>query len=171
VTAPVRPEARRSLRILLADDNAVNQLLTSRLLERQGHQVVVCRNGREALERLDQEHVDLVLMDVQMPEMDGFEATAAIRTKEATTGAHVPILAMTAHALKGDRDRCLAAGMDDYVSKPIHPDKLFEAITRLLASRPGGMDGALARPSDPSARFAAAEQGGDGAIAVASETT
>jgi signal transduction histidine kinase/DNA-binding response OmpR family regulator len=132
VTEHVLPEDRRSLRILLAEDNAVNQLLASRLLEKQGHHVVACGNGREALERLGKEHFDLILMDVLMPEIDGFEATAAIRKKEEATGARIPIIAMTANALKGDRERCLAAGMDDYVSKPIHPNALFEAIERLL---------------------------------------
>jgi two-component system sensor histidine kinase/response regulator len=114
----------------------VNQLIASRLLEKRGHHVVTSGNGREALERLDKEHFDLVLMDIEMPEIDGFEATATIRKKEETTGARVPIIAMTAHALKGDRERCLAAGMDDYVSKPIQPNALFEAIERLLPSQP-----------------------------------
>ena len=120
------------MRILLAEDNPVNQLVASRLLEKQGHHVVTCGNGRQALERLDQERFDLILMDVEMPEIDGFEATATIRKQEETTAARIPIIAMTAHALKGDRERCLAAGMDDYVSKPIQAGALFEAIERLL---------------------------------------
>jgi CheY-like chemotaxis protein len=132
VTGHAVREERRKLRILLAEDNPVNQLVASRLLEKQGHHVVACGNGRQALERLDQERFDLILMDVEMPEIDGFEATATIRMKEATTGARIPIIAMTAHALKGDRDRCLAAGMDDYVSKPIQPSALFEAIEKLM---------------------------------------
>jgi CheY-like chemotaxis protein len=132
VTEHMLREERRSLRILLAEDNPVNQLLASRLLQKQGHHVVTSATGREALERLDKERFDLVLMDVEMPEIDGFEATATIRRNEATTGARIPIIAMTAHALMGDRERCLAAGMDEYVSKPIQPKVLFEAIDRLL---------------------------------------
>jgi signal transduction histidine kinase/DNA-binding response OmpR family regulator len=133
VTEHALPEERRSLRILLAEDNPVNQLVAARLLEKQGHHVVTSGNGRQALERLEKERFDLILMDVGMPEIDGFEATAMIRRQEEeTTGAHIPIIAMTAHALKGDRERCLAAGMDDYVSKPIQPGALFEAIEKLL---------------------------------------
>jgi CheY-like chemotaxis protein len=118
--------SRASLRVLLAEDNAVNQRLVVRLLEKSGHQVVVVNNGLEALAALDQESFDLVLMDVQMPEMDGFEATAAIREKEKESGTHQQIIALTAHAMKGDRDRCLAAGMDGYLSKPIQAKELFE---------------------------------------------
>ncbi|HXC78449.1 MAG TPA: response regulator, partial [Candidatus Acidoferrum sp.] len=132
VTEHALPGKRGSLRILLAEDNPVNQLVASRLLEKQGHHVVTSSNGRQAIERLDQERFDLILMDVEMPEVDGFEATATIRGKEEATGARIPIIAMTAHALTGDRERCLAAGMDDYVSKPIQPHALFEAIDRLL---------------------------------------
>ncbi len=121
-------EAGALLRILLAEDNAVNQRLTSRLLEKQGHQVVVAANGREALERLEHESFDLVLMDIQMPEVDGFEATAAIRRHELVTGGHLPILAMTAHAMQGDEERCLAAGMDGYLSKPINAGEFLAAV-------------------------------------------
>ena len=124
-------EAHRNLRILLAEDNAVNQTLAIRLLEKRGHTVVLANNGREALVILEHGapgEFDLALMDIQMPEMDGFEATAAIREIEKTTGFHLPIIAMTAHAMKGDKERCLAAGMDGYVAKPIHPDELFHAI-------------------------------------------
>src|SRR5207248_7155146 len=96
-------QAARGLRVLLAEDNAVNQKLAVRLLEKRGHRVTVAGNGREALEALDRERFDAVLMDVQMPEMDGFAATAAIRQRERTTGAHLPVIAMTAHAMKGDR--------------------------------------------------------------------
>ena len=106
------------MRILLAEDNAVNQLLALRVLEKQGHQVVTASNGRAALERLEKATFDLILMDIQMPEMDGFEATAVIRKEEESTGKHLPIIAMTAHAMEGDRERCLAAGMDGYISKP-----------------------------------------------------
>ncbi len=129
-TAPAA--GRRTLRLLLAEDNAVNQRLAVSLLEKRGHQVVVAGNGREALAALDGRRFDAVLMDVQMPEMDGFEATAAIRAREAATGAHTPIIAMTAHALKGDRERCLAAGMDGYVSKPLRSRELFEVLEGLV---------------------------------------
>jgi CheY-like chemotaxis protein len=125
-------EGTRTLHILLAEDNAVNQKFAARLLEKHGHTVTVTSNGHQALAALDEENYDVVLMDVQMPEMDGFEATSAIRVKESRTGAHIPIIAMTAHAMTGDRERCLAAGMDGYVSKPIHAKELFEAIETLL---------------------------------------
>jgi CheY-like chemotaxis protein/HPt (histidine-containing phosphotransfer) domain-containing protein len=119
------------MKVLLAEDNAVNRTLAIRLLEKHGHTVVVVENGRQALEVLERETVDLVLMDVQMPEMDGLEATAAIREKERKTGSHVPIIALTAHAMKGDREKCLAAGTDDYLTKPIRTADLFAAIDRL----------------------------------------
>jgi signal transduction histidine kinase/DNA-binding response OmpR family regulator len=121
----------RSLRILLAEDNAVNQKLAVRLLEKRGHSAVVASNGREALEELRNGEFDVVLMDVQMPEIDGLEATAAIRAQERQTGGHVPIVAMTAHAMKGDRERFLEIGMDDYISKPLQPADLFEAVEHL----------------------------------------
>ena len=124
-------EAQRGLRVLLAEDNAVNQLLASRLLEKHGHSVVVASNGRKALEALEKQKFDLVVMDVSMPEMDGIEAAAAIRAREGGTGSHIPIIAMTAHAMKGDRERCLAAGMDAYVSKPLRASELFDAIRTL----------------------------------------
>jgi signal transduction histidine kinase/DNA-binding response OmpR family regulator len=121
-------ESSGTLRILLAEDNIVNQRLACRLLEKHGHTVTVATNGREAVAFLDHQDFDLVLMDVQMPEMDGFEATAAIRVKESDTRQHIPIIAMTAHALKDDEHRCLQAGMDGYVSKPITPAGLYRAI-------------------------------------------
>jgi CheY-like chemotaxis protein len=114
--------------VLLAEDNTINQKLAVRLLEKRGHSVVVAGNGREALTALERESYDVVLMDVQMPEMDGFEATAAIRAREKESGRRLPIIAMTAYAMKGDRERCLAAGMDGYVSKPLQPRELFEAV-------------------------------------------
>ncbi|MCI0354475.1 MAG: response regulator [Acidobacteria bacterium] len=122
------------LRILVAEDNPVNQKLAVRLLERRGHKVEVANNGREALEALQQEAFDLLLMDVQMPEMGGLEATARIREKEKQSGGHIPIVAMTAHAMKGDRERCLEAGMDGYVSKPVRKNDLFEAIEAAAAA-------------------------------------
>ncbi len=124
-------ERRQHLRILLAEDNAVNQKLAVRLLEKQGHTVAVAGDGKEALAILTQRSFDLVLMDVQMPEMNGFDTTRIIRERERETGQHIPIIAMTAHAMKGDRERCLESGMDDYVTKPILARKLYEAIENL----------------------------------------
>ena len=138
--APALAEASaagaRRLRILLAEDHPVNQKLVSRLLQKHHHQVMIASNGREALSLLEAGRFDMVLMDVRMPDMDGFAATAAIRARERATGIRVPIIAMTAHAMKGDEERCLQAGMDDYVSKPIDPAKLFAALERLAPQRP-----------------------------------
>jgi signal transduction histidine kinase/DNA-binding response OmpR family regulator len=128
----------RPLRILLAEDSLVNQKLAMALLEREGHTVVVANNGKDALAACESEVFDVVLMDVQMPQMDGLEATTAIREREAQRDRHVPIVAMTAHALKGDRERCLAAGMDAYVAKPIHADELFSAVDSVLGGPAGG---------------------------------
>ena len=126
------------LNILLAEDSLVNQKLATLLLKEHGHQVTVANNGREALARIETEQFDLILMDVQMPEMDGLEATEKIRVWERHTASHVPIIAMTAHALKGDRERCLAAGMDAYVAKPIRAEELFQTIASICSSsRPG----------------------------------
>jgi signal transduction histidine kinase/DNA-binding response OmpR family regulator len=128
-------EARQKGRILLVEDNGVNQLVARRLLEKRGHTVVVANNGREALAILEEEAFEgfgCVLMDVQMPEMDGLECTAIIRDREPVARFRLPIIAMTADAMKGDDARCLAAGMDAYLSKPIQPDKLFEVIERYL---------------------------------------
>ena len=122
---------QRSLHLLLTEDNLINQKLATRLLELRGHSVVVASNGREAVEVLKQQRFDVVLMDVQMPEMDGFEATQIIRARERDIGGHVPIVAMTAHAMKGDRERCLECGMDGYISKPLRPTELFEAVETL----------------------------------------
>jgi len=119
--------------ILLAEDNAVNQRLAMRLLENRGYTVVSAGTGREALAALKREAFALVLMDVQMPELDGLEATAAIRREEAGTGKHIPVVALTAHAMAGDRERCLAAGMDAYLAKPLQSQELFRVIERLLA--------------------------------------
>jgi CheY-like chemotaxis protein/HPt (histidine-containing phosphotransfer) domain-containing protein/anti-sigma regulatory factor (Ser/Thr protein kinase) len=126
--APVRP-----LKILLAEDSLVNQRLAVGLLERHGHSVTVAGNGQEAIDELAREQFDIVLMDVQMPELDGLEATRRIRAQEQQAGnGHLPIIAMTAHALKGDRERCLAAGMDEYVSKPIRERQLLAAMRAVL---------------------------------------
>ena len=124
--------ASRPLHVLLAEDNAVNQKLILRLLEKQGYTAVLAANGHQALEALAGESFDLVLMDVQMPEMDGLEATAAIRQQEQESGAHLPIIALTAHAMKGDEERCLEAGMDVYLTKPIKAAQLFEVMEKLM---------------------------------------
>jgi CheY-like chemotaxis protein len=142
--------SERKLRFLLAEDNLVNQKLAVRLLEKQGHRVVVASNGREALAALEGGGFDLVLMDVQMPEMGGLEATEEIRRREQATGRHIPIIAMTAHAMKGDRERCLEAGMDDYVSKPIQSKLLFDIIESLMPPLPASETSAAADCSDAS---------------------
>ena len=126
VTRSTLRETRKHLRMLLAEDNAINREVAVRLLSKRGHTIVVAVNGKEAVAAFETQSFDLILMDVQMPEMDGFEATAAIRQKEKSLGTHIPIVAMTAHAMKGDRERCLAAGMDGYLSKPIHTDELIK---------------------------------------------
>ncbi|MBI5760084.1 MAG: response regulator [Planctomycetales bacterium] len=125
------PASSRTLRILLAEDNIVNQKLATRLLEKRGHAVTVASNGRVAIDTWAREPFDVVLMDVQMPEIDGFAATAEIRARESGTARHTPIVAMTAHAMKGDEERCLAAGMNGYVSKPLQAQELFAAVERL----------------------------------------
>jgi signal transduction histidine kinase/CheY-like chemotaxis protein len=126
-------EPMSQLRVLLAEDNAVNQRLATRLLEKRGHRVTVVANGREALEILQREAFDLVLMDIQMPEMDGLETTAAIRAKERRSEVRLPVIALTAHAMKGDEERCLAAGMDGYLSKPIRPQELDDILAKYMA--------------------------------------
>jgi len=128
--SPARPF--RSLRVLVAEDNRVNQLVIRRLLERLGHTVVVCEDGRAAVAEVEAARPDLVLMDVQMPEMDGFAASRAIRTREAMSpgSGRLPIVALTAFAMSGDRERCLAAGMDDYLEKPIRRERLTAILAR-----------------------------------------
>jgi PAS domain S-box-containing protein len=133
ITRHTLREGHLPLRILLAEDNVVNQKLACRLLENHGDIAVVATNGLQVLERLERESFDLILMDAQMPQMDGFEATAAIRRLEQATRAHIPIIAMTAHAMVGDRKRCLEAGMDGYIAKPVHAHELFETIETVLA--------------------------------------
>ncbi len=127
-TEKPRAEMKEKLHILLAEDNLVNQKVAQKLLEKEGHSVVIANNGREAVEKYGAEHFDLILMDVQMPEMDGFEATAAIRAQEQGTVRHIPIIALTAHAMKGYSEKCLAAGMDGYVSKPFTIKTLVERL-------------------------------------------
>ncbi|HTO95483.1 MAG TPA: response regulator [Myxococcales bacterium] len=163
VPAPASAEGRAPLRVLLVEDNPVNQRLATALLEKRGHAVALARNGREAVARYQAEEFDVVLMDVQMPEMDGLQATAAIRDLESAGHRRTPIIGVTAHAMKGDRERCLAAGMDGYVAKPIRAELLFQAI-----------DGQLQKPA-PAAPAPGPEEvldekdllslvGGDGAV-------
>jgi PAS domain S-box-containing protein len=128
-------ENQEHLKILLAEDNPVNQLLAVRLLEKRGHHVTVANNGKEALAQLSRATFDVVLMDIQMPIMDGFESTAAIRAQEKITGIRVPIIAMTAHALSDDESRCLAAGMDAYISKPVNSRQLFDLVESFAHAR------------------------------------
>ena len=136
---PPPKRALQPLRVVVAEDNRVNQLVIRRLLEQRNHTVVVCDNGRVAVAAVEAERPDLVLMDVQMPEMDGFAATAAIRKLEAARpeGRRLPIVALTAFAMKGDRERCLAAGMDDYLTKPIRPDQLDAVLARVASEAQG----------------------------------
>ncbi|HMF15118.1 MAG TPA: response regulator, partial [Gemmataceae bacterium] len=137
---------RCPLRVLLAEDNPINQNLTVRLLGKEGHRVVVAGDGKEAIAALLRQPFDLVLMDVQMPEMDGLEATRIIRAKEAErtgfapNGGRIPIVAMTAFAMTGDREKCLEAGMDGYVTKPVRAHELFETIDRIVGASPSGVE-------------------------------
>jgi CheY-like chemotaxis protein len=147
------PGTLRGLRILVVEDNEFNQELVASLLKKWGHVAVPAGNGKEALAAWEREPFDLILMDVQMPDMDGFAATGVIRAKERDTNAHVPIVALTAHAMKGDRERCLAAGMDAYASKPIRAAELFEVIARLLSSDVEGAKGTPGPEGPPGAVF------------------
>jgi signal transduction histidine kinase len=151
------PTMRWHLQILLVEDHSVNQRLVACLLEKQGHAVVVVGNGQAAVEAFAQQAFDLILMDVQMPGIDGLEATAAIRALERPRGTHIPIIALTAHAMKGDRERCLAAGMDDYVAKPIKAAELSTVIARLLGHGSGLDLPVGAPPVDLSAALRAVE--------------
>jgi two-component system, sensor histidine kinase and response regulator len=150
-SVPALPPPARRLRVLLAEDTPANQRLVLALLEDRGHTIVVANDGQEALEIWEREPFDLILMDVQMPRMDGFQATAAIRAREENTGRHISILAMTAHAMKGDRQRCLAAGMDGYISKPIQAEQFILLVE----------GGALAAdPSTDPSQYAPPKPGG-----------
>jgi PAS domain S-box-containing protein len=135
-TALEEAQPPRAMRILVAEDNAVNQRLATRLLEKRGHHVVVVGNGREALIALEKDTFDLVLMDIQMPNMDGMEATTKIREREELAGGHVSVVALTAHAMKGDEELCLAAGMDDYLTKPIRPQELDKLLAKFAQRIP-----------------------------------
>lgn len=127
------------MKILVAEDNAINRKLATRLLEKHGHTVVIAENGRAALDALARESVDAVLMDVQMPVMDGFEAIRTIRASERRSGTHLPIIALTAHAMKGDRERCLEAGADDYLTKPIRTGALLTALDHMASLSSGSL--------------------------------
>jgi len=157
--AGVPTDAGQSLRVLVAEDNPVNQRVVVRLLERLGHRVAVAGSGRAALAELAAGDFDVLLLDVQMPEMDGFEVAHRIRRQEVETGAHLRIVALTAHAMKGDRERCLAAGMDDYLAKPVKPEELATVLARLGVARPG-------EPAHPVVELEAALDwvGGDAAL-------
>jgi signal transduction histidine kinase/CheY-like chemotaxis protein/HPt (histidine-containing phosphotransfer) domain-containing protein len=162
VAEDVTYEGQPGARILVAEDNTVNQKLVVRLLEKRGHQVEVVGTGKEALAALGRQSFDLVLMDTQMPEMDGLETTATIREQESRTGGHLPIIALTAHAMKGDREKCFAAGVDAYLSKPMKADDLYAAIDQLLTH--GG--NALSPADEPPVDLATALDAVDGDIAL-----
>jgi CheY-like chemotaxis protein len=144
VHEPHHASHRPALRILVAEDNLVNQTVVARLLEKRGHAVTVVSDGRAAVAAYATVAFDVIFMDVQMPEMDGFAATAAIRDRERGTSRHIPIVAMTAHAMRGDEARCLEAGMDTYLAKPIQLDRLIEALNCAAPE---------ARPASPASRL------------------
>ncbi len=141
-SGPLSPEVItdmiQPLQILLVEDNPINQKVATRLLEKAGHTVTIAGNGREALEHVVRDSFHLVLMDVQMPEMDGLTATAAIREHERASGRHVPIVALTANVMQGDRERCLEAGMDAYVTKPVVQQVLFQTMADVLGTTATG---------------------------------
>ena len=176
IDEPTERASAGALRVLVADDNPVNQRMTALLLKGKGHAVTVVADGRDAVEELADSEYDIVLMDVQMPNMDGIEATQAIRSGEKWTGRHIPIIALTAHAMKGDRERFLAAGMDEYVSKPVDPPVLFDVMNRLLTGAPSGDGGEQANgnpgpaaPPEADAPAPPPETNGDTGSAKAAE--
>jgi len=132
ITRHTLRESKKRFHILLAEDNIINQKVAVRILEKAGHIIKAVPDGRQALTEWEKNSFDLILMDIQMPFLDGFEVTAKIRDIEREKGGHIPIIAMTAHAMKGDREKCLAAGMDNYVSKPLKPDDLVRVIERSM---------------------------------------
>jgi CheY-like chemotaxis protein len=134
---PERPPAVPPMKVLLAEDGRVNQIVATRMLEGRGHSVVVAEDGQAALEEYGDNQFDAILMDVQMPRLDGFDATRTIREREREAGGHIPIIAMTANAMKGDREKCLAAGMDDYVAKPIRSAELYKVLEKYAPGRGG----------------------------------
>jgi len=131
------------MKVLLAEDNAVNRKLATKLLEKHGHAVVSTENSREALDALERESADAVLMDIQMPVMDGLEAIRAIRAKEEGSGTHLPIIVLTAHAMKGDREKCFEAGADEYLTKPIRTNELLAALNQFAGRDNGGRSNRL----------------------------
>jgi CheY-like chemotaxis protein/HPt (histidine-containing phosphotransfer) domain-containing protein len=152
VEEPVSSPAARRLKVLLAEDGLINQQVAVGMLKMQGHNVVIAADGRAAVDRWKNDQFDVVLMDVQMPEMDGYEATAAIRELEREAGRRTPIIAMTANAMKGDREKCLAADMDGYVAKPIEREQLFEAINEIALASSGDGEAAGAGTSPAAAQ-------------------
>jgi len=150
-SAKVAKSPARRLRILLAEDHPINQKVAVSFLEKRGHKVTVASNGQEALTALEDGVFDMILMDIQMPKMGGLEATAAIRQKERGTGRHIPIVAMTAHVMSGDRERCLQAGMDGFIAKPIQPAELFDTIEQVAAAAPGPPAPGSMEPCDEAA--------------------
>ncbi len=152
-SSPKGSAARRPLKILLAEDNVTNQKLAVAILEKQGHTIKVVDDGKQAIGAYEREPFDVVLMDMQMPEVDGLEATSAIRSFEQSAGRRTPIIALTANAMIGDRERCLNAGMDDYLSKPLRADDLFATIEKLVlpkaltAATPPGRDDSGTSPN------------------------
>ncbi len=146
-------ETRRSLQILLVEDNPVNTLLAARLLEKRGHVVCCVTNGSEALATIEKRRFDLAILDVQMAGMDGLELAQTIRATETSTGNHLPLIAMTAHAMKGDRERCLAAGMDEYLAKPINAREMFETIDSVFADHPSTKSPQLDESENPQTRL------------------
>jgi two-component system, sensor histidine kinase and response regulator len=174
VTRHTVRESRNRLHILLVEDNAVNQLVALRLLEKYGHTVSVAANGKKALEALEKEQYDVVLMDVQMPEMNGWEATRAIRQTEMATGMHIPIVAMTAHAMKGDEELCRAAGMDAYLTKPIHTQELISVLENIGDRRdnvPGAVYPSLKKTTKAAVDLAGALERLDGDRTLFDELT
>ncbi len=159
ITRHTLREEKRRLRILLVEDNPVNRAVAARMLERRGHKVTIAHTGREALDLTRARAFEVALMDLQMPEMGGLEATAAIRERERTTGKHLKIVAMTAHAMKGDRERCLAAGMDGYLAKPIQAKDLFEVLDGVLSQKPLEEDSPGGAPA-PAQAPASSRRGG-----------
>ncbi len=137
------------LSVLLAEDNLINQHLVKRLLEKRGHAVTVTGSGREALERVEMQSFDVILMDVQMPDMDGLQASTRIREIEKQRGTYTPILALTAHTMKGDRERCLAAGMDQFINKPIDAERFVEVVEAAATDGGTGKDGRPGTPATP----------------------
>jgi CheY-like chemotaxis protein len=139
-TTSLHPPTREGLRVLVADDNLINRTLAAGILKKHGHSVVLVTNGREAVEAVGREAFDMVFLDVQMPEMDGFAATRHIRDNEMAGDRRTPIVAMTAYAMTGDRERCLTAGMDHYLSKPLEIPVLVQLLEQASARRPHGRD-------------------------------